>query len=590
MRDSRNDLTLQQGCRIGVVGGGPAGSFFSYFLLEMARDTDVEVRLDIYEPRDFTRPGPAGCNMCGGIVSESLVQALAAEGIDLGPEVVQLAIDSYALHMDVGDVRIAAPGTEKRIASVYRGGGPRGMKEMKCGGLDGYLLKLAIEQGANWIPNRVDAIAFRDARPWLKAGDRDAEYDLLVAAVGVNSSALKLFEDSGLGYKAPAVSKTYICEFCFSRDLIRRELGYSMHVFLLNIPRVEFAALIPKGDYVTLCMLGHDFDKELVSQFINSREVRQCLPPNWEPPADFCHCSPRIAIAGAAQPFFDRAVFVGDCGTTRLYKDGIGSAYRTAKAAARTVVFHGFSENSFRRHYWPACKKISQDNAVGRVVLAATRQVQKYRFARRGLWRMVSKEQRAHGAPPRMSTVLWDTFTGSAPYASVLRRIFHPVFIGRFLWELTLGNLAITAPEGGTMQSSVLGRWFKDGEIISRQGELGECLYVVEKGQVELMRRDGNKEFCMRVLAEGDAWGEDALLERDHIRNTTARAIGEACVLTIEKRMFLDRIQEDPSLVLRIMRKMSRRIKELEDALVHTAEPVTVTSTVRTPPVASGRS
>ena len=63
----------------------------------------------------------------------------------------------------------------------------------------------------------------------------------------MNSSALKLFEGAGLRYKAPVASKTYICEFCFGRDLIRRELGYSMHIFLLNIPRLEFAALIPKG-------------------------------------------------------------------------------------------------------------------------------------------------------------------------------------------------------------------------------------------------------------------------------------------------------------------------------------------------------
>jgi flavin-dependent dehydrogenase len=592
MRDScdhRDHLTLQQGCRIGVVGGGPAGSFFSYFLLEMARDIDVDVHLDIYEPRDFSQPGPTGCNMCGGIVSESLVQALAAEGIDLGPEVIQRAIDSYSLHMDVGDVHIATPRMEKRIASVHRGGGPHGMTQTKCGGLDGYLLRLATGQGANCIPKRVDAIAFRDGRPWLKAGDREAEYDLLVGAVGVNSSALKLFESAGLRYKAPVVSKTYICEFCFGRDLIRRELGYSMHVFLLNIPRLEFAALIPKGDYVTLCMMGRDLDKELVVQFINSREVRQCLPPNWEPPADFCHCAPKIAITRAAQPFADRLVFVGDCGTTRLYKDGIGSAYRTAKAAVRTVVFHGFSEDSFRRHYWPVCKKISQDNAVGQLVFAVTHQIQKYRFARRAMWRMVSDEQRVSGLPPRMSTVLWDTFTGSAPYTSVLRRILNPVLIGRFLWELTVGDLAVTAPKGGLMQSAVLGRWFKDGEIICRQGELGDSLYVVEKGQVELMHREGSREFCVRVLGEGDAWGEDGLLERDHTRSATARAVGEACVLTIEKGMFLDRMQEDPSFVLKIMRKMSRRIKELEDALVRTAEPMPAASTVQTPPAASGR-
>ncbi len=124
------------------------------------------------------------------------------------------------------------------------------------------------------------------------------------------------------------------------------------------------------------------------------------------------------------------------------------------------------------------------------------------------------------------------------------------------------------------MQSAELGRWFKDGQVICRQGELGDCLYIIGKGQVELIRRDGSTEFCLRVLEAGDIWGEAGLLERDHVRGATARAIGDVCVLTIEKRMFLDRIHEDPSFVLKIMRKMSRRIHELEDALVRTAGPL----------------
>jgi flavin-dependent dehydrogenase len=438
-----HDLQLRDGSRICVIGGGPAGSFFSYFLLQMAETLDVDITLDLYEPRDFAQPGPAGCNMCGGIVSESLVQALATEGITLGPGVVQRTIDSYFLHMDVGDVGIATPRREKRIASVHRGGGPRGSQELKIGGLDGHLLRLAVAQGAHWIRKRVDGIRFVEGLPRVKPQNgEEATYDLLVGAVGVNSSALKLFENAGLTYRAPEVSKTYICEFCFSRDVVRRELGSSMHVFLLNIPRLEFAALIPKGDYVTLCMLGHDLDNELIKAFINSREVRECLPADWELPAEFCHCSPKIAVGSATPLFGDRVAFVGDCGVTRLYKDGIGAAYRTAKAAARTVAFNGFSEADFRQHYLPVCKKISNDNTIGQFVFTVTRLIQKYRFARRSLWRMVSKEQHLGGGQPRMSTVLWDTFTGSAPYSSVLLRTLHPAFLGRFAWELTIGNLA----------------------------------------------------------------------------------------------------------------------------------------------------
>jgi len=78
-------MELKDGSRIGVIGGGPAGFLVSYFLLEMAERIGLKLELDIYEPRDYSRSGPAGCNMCGGIISESLVQLLATEGINLPP-------------------------------------------------------------------------------------------------------------------------------------------------------------------------------------------------------------------------------------------------------------------------------------------------------------------------------------------------------------------------------------------------------------------------------------------------------------------------------------------------------------------------
>ena len=119
-----------------VIGGGPAGSLFSFFLLKTLALIDTEVTVDIYEPRHFDHCGPAGCNHCGGIVSESLVQILATEGILLPAEVVQRGIDSYVVHMDVGSVRIDTPLHEKRIAAVYRGNGPRTSERITTEGFD----------------------------------------------------------------------------------------------------------------------------------------------------------------------------------------------------------------------------------------------------------------------------------------------------------------------------------------------------------------------------------------------------------------------------------------------------------------------
>jgi flavin-dependent dehydrogenase len=456
-------MQLESGARVGVIGGGPAGSFFSCFFLDNAQRLDLNIVLDIYEPRDFTSPGPAGCNMCGGIVSESLVQCLAAEGIRLPAGVVQRGIDSYVLHMDVGDARIDTPLHEKRIAAVHRGAGPRGIQVPLKSGLDAYLLGLARGKGANVIRGRVETVSLCEGYPVIKTKDQEQRYDLVVSAVGVNSPALKAFENLGLLYRPPISTKTYICEFWLGREAIQTYLGSSMHVFLLKIPRLEFAAVIPKGDYVTFCLLGNDVDKALVESFLDSNEVRQCMPPGWSVPKDFCHCSPKISIAAARHPFADRLLFVGDCGSTRLYKDGIGAAYRTAKAAAITAVFDGVSAQDFRRGFWPTCSRINWDNAVGKLVFAATRVIQSSRSLRRGVWRMVSQEQVSRHRKPRMSLALWDLFTGSAPYTEVLLGTLHPAFWARFLREIVAGARR-SRPGSGDSDAG------QHGQSVSRPG------------------------------------------------------------------------------------------------------------------------
>ena len=174
--------------------------------------------------------------------------------------VVERGIDSYVLHTDLGSVRIETPLHEKRIAAVHRGSGPRGTKEMKWRSFDGYLLELAMDKGARLVRGRVMDIDWKDGLPQVKIqGGLPQAYNLLVVATGVNTSALKLFEKLDLGYASPVTSKTYISEFHMGQETVERYLGSSTHVFLLNLPRLEFAALIPKGDYVTLCLLGVNF-------------------------------------------------------------------------------------------------------------------------------------------------------------------------------------------------------------------------------------------------------------------------------------------------------------------------------------------
>lgn len=153
---------------------------------------------------------------------------------------------------------------------------------------------------------------------------------------------LKLLERLEVGYHRPTLTKTLIREYRLGERAISDTLGTSMHVFLLNLPRLEFAALIPKGDYVTMCLLGEGIDNALGDAFAGTPEVQAVMPPGWQASERSCQCLPHINIQGVEKPYADRLLFIGDCGVTRLYKDGIGAAYRTAKSAARS---------GLRRHF-----------------------------------------------------------------------------------------------------------------------------------------------------------------------------------------------------------------------------------------------
>jgi len=208
MLGDSSSLELKSGARVGVVGGGPAGSFFSFFLLQMADVAGLNIDVDMYEPRDFSVPGSQGCNMCVGVISESLVQSLAVEGINIPGTVVQRGIDSYVMHTVRGKVTITTPLEEMRIATVMRGSGPPGQRETRWKGLDGYLLQLAVGKGAKVLRSRVVSIAWTDGRPEIHLKDgQSRRYDLLVGAMGVNTAALAAFEKMGVSYHRPGTKR-----------------------------------------------------------------------------------------------------------------------------------------------------------------------------------------------------------------------------------------------------------------------------------------------------------------------------------------------------------------------------------------------
>jgi len=563
-----HDLKLSKGSRVAVVGGGPAGSFFSYFLLDLAKRAKTQIELHIYEPQDFTKQGPIGCNHCGGIVSESLVQILASEGINIPSNVIQNGIDSYVMHTDVGSSLIDTPLVEKRIAAMYRGAGPLKSIDFSKDSFDGFLLKLAIEQGAHFINDRVRKIEYENSRPIITSTTQGPQiYDLVVGAVGLNPRSIKMFDKLDFGFKPAEPAKTFITEFEMGKDMVDKFFGSSMHVFLINIPKLQFAAIIPKGNYVTLAMLGSEIDNDLVTSFLNSPVVKNCFPPDMNLlETNSCRCFPMINVVGAERPFSDRVVLIGDSSISKLYKNGIGAAFITAKAAATTAMLYGISEKDFQSHFWPACKSLNFDNLIGKFVFGVTHFIQKRKSIKRGLLRMINTEQLKDGHKRYLSTVLWDTFTGSAPYKSILMRTLKPPFWGGLLWKSFLGILPIKVAQleqDYKKQSKSLGKLYDHAEVIVEQGAEGDTLYVIQSGVVEVINVKHDQDIHLADLTEGDFFGEMAIFEKG-VRSSTVRSKGQSRILTIDQKTLLSRIQDDPSIAFRILQKLSERIRNID--------------------------
>jgi flavin-dependent dehydrogenase len=440
-----DSLELPDPSDIAVIGGGPAGTFFSIFALQMARMVDKNLNLTIYEPKDFAGEGPSGCNRCGGVVSELLVQTLAVEGINLPESVVQRGIDSYRLHTAKGSVYIKAPSNEHSIATVYRGGGPKGVIAKGKQSFDGFLLDLAKREGASLRREKVSRVEEKNGRPMLYTRDGLLQKaDLVVGAFGVNSPSARVFRDCDFGYSPPKTIKTAIAEIEFKRDIIPEHFGNSIHLFLLPERDIKFAALIPKQTHLTLCVLGKNMSKSRVSDFLSHPVVKGAMPPGERYELS-CTCFPKMNVGASPRPYTDRIVMCGDAGSTRLFKDGIGAAYRTGKAAASTAMFHGVGRRHFADTFYKVHRSIVIDNWFGRYLFFITGLYKKHSLMTSGMLRVVEDEQKDPESRRRLSYILWNMFTGSERYKTIfLKAVDLPMHLD--LWKEFAGILSGRRP------------------------------------------------------------------------------------------------------------------------------------------------
>ena len=93
-------------------------------------------------------------------------------------------------------------------------------------------------------------------------------------------------------------------------------------------------------------------------------------------------------------------------------------------------------------------------------------------------------------------------------------------------------------------------RVFTAGEVIFKQGDRGDLVYVVESGEIEIVRtRDDGNEERVAVINAGNYFGELAPMFGLQ-RSAAARAVGAAAVTGYGLRDFRDRFHLDAPQVL----------------------------------------
>ncbi len=104
------------------------------------------------------------------------------------------------------------------------------------------------------------------------------------------------------------------------------------------------------------------------------------------------------------------------------------------------------------------------------------------------------------------------------------------------------------------------------GDMIFSQGDLGTDMFIIQDGEVEIIKHISGESHILSHLERGDFFGEMALLEAAP-RTADAIAKTEVKVLVINGSRFDDMLKKNPEIAVRIIRKYSKRLREANTLL-----------------------
>jgi len=349
---------LKTGDVVVIIGGAPAGSGCAIRLIKQAHSRDIRPRVIIYEGKRFEKK--SYYNQCLGVLSSPIDRILEEDlYISFPHNLVQRRIKGYLLH------------TKNSVLSIPSNREPSfATRRVE---FDNYLFQAAKNLGAEIIPARAVDLDFGRDSVMVYSESNNVRADVVIGAFGLDDGMAKIFERL-TPYRQPKFLSTIVTKLHPGQDLVEA-FGDSIHAFLISsLPEIEFAAITPKGNHLTINIAGKDVSADLMDAFLNLKIVRDILPTNMKDTLpELTYYKGKFPTLPSRGTSGDRYVMIGDAaGFNRPFKGkGINSALITGIKAADVLLEHGFTRSAFEK-YMDSCRELTCDVPYGRVLRSIT--------------------------------------------------------------------------------------------------------------------------------------------------------------------------------------------------------------------------
>jgi len=109
-------------------------------------------------------------------------------------------------------------------------------------------------------------------------------------------------------------------------------------------------------------------------------------------------------------------------------------------------------------------------------------------------------------------------------------------------------------------------RAWKAGEVVFREGETGQTMFVVRKGRIRISKQVRNGQKTFALLGPGEFFGEMAIINGQP-RSASAEAVEDAQLLEVDAARFEKMVLGDAVIAARILQKITRRLASADSLI-----------------------